>query len=673
MAAQLKEIVDRLNAEPFNLDLSLLVFDEKDPLELMEILKKVLTFLDPKHDVELREEKPDAMYQRISEFLHILGYQCSFDIEFQNGLMSGDKNTIHPILYWLLSNLEALRKRAYLAKFCMNLEVPEEFLREEQVASVYQNYKELQAQFKVHHSHVEQERHGRMNPADLQREVQQLDAEREQLAQKIQLLKAKTERDEGFAQLLQVTSMLRKEQEEEARLAEKLQEQKYQLEQTEQLYIERAARLREMREAQMQEGEGSAEAMFKVLSTEVIKSREALQRVRKEGEEKMEQLRDMDSALSEPPVRQVDIDNLENEIQAMQNEIHAHTEKINEQNQDSRLAVYKQQANLVAKKKEAVLKDKKTLEDERDSLSKDLSIKEREYEEMKGHKYMKRDDFKNYAAALRDKSAKFKRLKAELSEMRQELAELEKTEQSLKEKDPTPAGLVETEQMLERASVEKSQVDRAKGKTLDEISAIVQKINQQLKEKKNKLAPQIKALRSIRQNFQQVEVKYLEKKGHYDQAKTTVDADMSKVATDVRQLQDEVQEAEQAYNELNMQLTDAESKLQRAHWETRCLRREEGARYSEEFQTLSDHYAAEISKLDEHCKELRKDQKGVKECHEDNLKKKRAFVQLEKLMQVKLKVARQELQNMAEGRYGMGASRTVMDASTAGVERLVIE
>lgn len=28
-----------------------------------------------------------------------------------------------------------------------------------------------------------------------------------------------------------------------------------------------------------------------------------------------------------------------------------------------------------------------------------------------GHKYMKRDDFKNYAAALRDKSAKFKRLK----------------------------------------------------------------------------------------------------------------------------------------------------------------------------------------------------------------------------------------------------------------------
>ena len=103
----------------------------------------------------------------------------------------------------------------------------------------------------------------------------------------------------------------------------------------------------------------------------------------------------------------------------------------------------------------------------------------------------------------------------------------------------------------------------------------------------------------------------------------------------------------EAYYELNMHLTSSESKLQRAQHEARCLRKE--ARHSEEFATLSDQYAAEISKLDEQCKELRKDQKGVKECHEagemshghveceDNLKQKRAFVQLERLMQVKMK------------------------------------
>merc|ERR1711981_1469873 len=98
---------------------------------------------------------------------------------------------------------------------------------------------------------------------------------------------------------------------------------------------------------------------------------------------------------------------------------------------------------------------------ERDNLSKQLSVKEREYEHMKGHKFMKRDEFKSYAASLRDKSTKFKRLKAELSDLRHECAVLTRTEQILQSKDPTPVGMRETEAMLEKASVEKSQVDKA--------------------------------------------------------------------------------------------------------------------------------------------------------------------------------------------------------------------
>merc|ERR1719326_1063592 len=119
-------------------------------------------------------------------------------MEFQQGLMTGDKRTVHPVLFWLLQNLEQLRKRAYLAKFCVNLEVPEEFLRDEQVYEMYQHYKELQSQFKTTHAHVEQQRQGRVNPVDVQREVAQLDAEREQLVQKIKQLKTRSAKEEGF-------------------------------------------------------------------------------------------------------------------------------------------------------------------------------------------------------------------------------------------------------------------------------------------------------------------------------------------------------------------------------------------------------------------------------------------------------------------------------------------
>merc|ERR1719261_1148550 len=304
--------------------------------------------------------------------------------------------------------------------------------------------------------------------------------------------------------------------------------------------------------------------MLKVLRSEVTRNRDALARVKREVEEKVARLQHVEQALSEPQVSKADIDDMESEISQLQEQIRSLESTIAEQNQpDSRLSVYKQQANLVAKKKEMALKDKKALEDERDTLSKQLSQKEREYEQMKGHKFMKRDEFKNYAASLRDKSAKFKRLKAELSDLRHEVAVLTRTEQILQAKDPTPTGMRETEAMLEKASVEKSQVDKAKGKTLDEISAIVQKINGQLKEKKNKLAPQIKALRSVRQNFQQVEVKYLEKKSAYDQAKSNMDGELSSVSGNVKQLEGEVLESEQAYHELNMQLCAADSRLQR--------------------------------------------------------------------------------------------------------------
>eukprot|EP00428_Durinskia_dybowskii_P055760 CAMPEP_0170320584 /NCGR_PEP_ID=MMETSP0116_2-20130129/61031_1 /TAXON_ID=400756 /ORGANISM="Durinskia baltica, Strain CSIRO CS-38" /LENGTH=712 /DNA_ID=CAMNT_0010573365 /DNA_START=43 /DNA_END=2179 /DNA_ORIENTATION=+ len=666
MARQLQEIVERLNSEPFRLGLSLVSFDEKDPYELMEVLRIVLTFFDAKHDIDPREEKTDAMYQRIAEFLHILGYQCSFDIEFQEGLISGDKHVVHPILYWILSNLEPLKKRSYLAKFCMNLEVPEEFLRDEKVYEVFQQYKELQSQFKATHSHLEKERQGRMNPAELQKEVQQLDSEREQLSQKIQSLRMKTAKDEAFAALLEVTSRLRKEQEEEARLGEKLAEQRHALEQVEQLYLERSAKLRELREAHASNEEGSAEVMLRMLRSDVQKGREQLERVHRETDVKMGRLRELDEALNEPPVQPSDIDAVEGDIGALSREVQSLEEKINEHNQDSRLTVYKQQANLVAKRKEAVIKEQRQLEEDRDVLSKDLSGREREYEQLKGHKFMARDELKNYAASLREKSQMFKKLKAELSELRHEVAILVHTEDVLKSRDPTPHGLKEAEQALEKASVEKSRIDKAKGKTLDEISGFVQQINTKLKEKKNKLAPQIKALRAVRQNFQQVEVRYLEKKGTYEQAKSSLDGDVAKIAGEVKQLENDVSESEQKYYQLHIQLGMCESKLARASREARCMRNEES--HSTQYQTLAEEYKSQIEQLDEQVKELRKEQKVVKESHEGNLQQKQAFSQLEALMRIKLKVAKQEMQGM---NYTGMPTRTMLDASQMGVERLV--
>jgi intraflagellar transport protein 81 len=41
--------------------------------------------------------------------------------------LNGDKKIIYPICYFLLKNLAALRKRAYLAKYMVPIGVPQEY------------------------------------------------------------------------------------------------------------------------------------------------------------------------------------------------------------------------------------------------------------------------------------------------------------------------------------------------------------------------------------------------------------------------------------------------------------------------------------------------------------------------------------------------------------------
>jgi intraflagellar transport protein 81 len=64
-----------------------------------------------------------------------------------------------------------------------------------------------------------------MAPAELKKEITQLEQEKEQLITKINLFKSKNYGPE-FTELLDATSMLRKEQEVEARFMEKLREQR---------------------------------------------------------------------------------------------------------------------------------------------------------------------------------------------------------------------------------------------------------------------------------------------------------------------------------------------------------------------------------------------------------------------------------------------------------------
>ena len=81
--ADIKAIVDALNRPPFMCNLSLVEFDDKAPLELLELLNKVLGSLDPQHaSVDIQRETQDKTQERIIGYLKVLGYPCDFNPNF---------------------------------------------------------------------------------------------------------------------------------------------------------------------------------------------------------------------------------------------------------------------------------------------------------------------------------------------------------------------------------------------------------------------------------------------------------------------------------------------------------------------------------------------------------------------------------------------------------------
>merc|ERR1711904_194755 len=402
--------------------------------------------------------------------------------------------------------------------------------------------------------------------------------------------------------------------------------------------------------------------------------------------EKGQNVQQFEKILSEPAVTQSQISNNDVEIESRKNDIHHLEEMIAKQGeQDGKsLTIYRQQAQLVSKKKDMTFKEKRSLEEERDRLHQQLILKEREYEQFKGHKFLNRDEFKKYANNLRDKTAKFKYHKAELAEIRQEVAVLSRTEQIIAsrarqhevdveklELQKGIAGHVETEQELNTVSDKKAEIDMAKGQTLNEISKIVEEINHKIRMKKDKLAPQIKVLRKVRQEYTNVEQDFLQKKGVYDTQKLHYDGEINRLSQELDNLTKEQERQERQFYEYSTLITSAEQSRKRAQKEKLCQQGTVSFHPDfPDFKSLTQYYDAEMRKKSDEQQELRKEKKKVEVSHPEALRQRQMFEQLQNLMEFKLRVVQQEasLMNQSADQF-----RAAMDHSVAGVNRFVVE
>ncbi|KAL0610799.1 Intraflagellar transport protein 81-like protein [Plecturocebus cupreus] len=313
MSDQIKFIVDSLNKEPFRKSYNLITFDSLEPVQLLQVLSDVLAEIDPKQLVDIREEMPEQTAKRMLNLLGILKYKPSGNATdmstFRQGLVIGSKPVIYPVLHWLLQRPNELKKRAYLARFLIKLEVPTEFLQDETVADTNKQYEELMEAFKTLHKEYEQLKTSGFSTAEIRKDISAMEEEKNQLIKRVEHLKKRVETAQNHQWMLKIARQLRVEKEREEYLAQQKQEQKNQLFHAVQRLQRVQNQLKGMRQTA---ADAKPESLMKRLEEEIkFNLYMVTEKFPKEIENKKKELHFLHKVVSEPAMGHSDLLELE--------------------------------------------------------------------------------------------------------------------------------------------------------------------------------------------------------------------------------------------------------------------------------------------------------------------------------------------------------------------------
>ncbi|XP_073863890.1 intraflagellar transport protein 81 homolog isoform X20 [Macaca fascicularis] len=371
MSDQIKFIVDSLNKEPFRKNYNLITFDSLEPMQLLQVLSDVLAEIDPKQLVDLREEMPEQTAKRMLSLLGILKYKPSGNATdmstFRQGLVIGSKPVIYPVLHWLLQRTNELKKRAYLARFLIKLEVPSEFLQDETVADT--NKQDISA----------------------------MEEEKDQLIKRVEHLKKRVETAQNYQWMLKIARQLRVEKEREEYLAQQKQEQKNQLFYAVQRLQRVQNQLKSMRQAA---ADAKPESLMKRLEEEIkFNLYMVTEKFPKELENKKKELHFLQKVVSEPAMGHSDLLELESKINEINTEINQLIEKKMMRNEpiEGKLSLYRQQASIISRKKEAKAEELQEAKEKLASLEREASLKRNQTREFDGTEVLKGDEMEFYS------------------------------------------------------------------------------------------------------------------------------------------------------------------------------------------------------------------------------------------------------------------------------------
>jgi len=577
-----------------------------------------------------------------------------------------------------MTSFENLKTRAYLARFLLKLPIPLEILQDGQMQESFQKLTDLQEHFKGVHQELTELKKQSHGTAEVKTDIRTMEDEKENLTRKVERARKKVEGTPDYNEALQLAQRMRKEKERGDDLQNKIQQQRRQMQTTEQ-------RLQRIKQQLYESKQAGADNNPQTLISRMEEDNQLNKylisdKLPKEIEARKKTVKDLQKVALEPAMTQQDLEDIDAEINRVTSQINKLVEKRMMQGNPAKdkLGIFRQQASILAHKKETLAETVQQQRDEAASLQQELEEKRKTLQDL-GGKVLKGDEYKKYVAKLRTKSNVYKKSRAALGEMRAECSVLQRTETILQKKNELAnrkmsaleskkgiTGFRETQDELEKVSAMKSTMDEVKHRTLDDMSEMVDKLNRVIQTKKSSLAPVVKEMRSIRQRNQEVENEFNEKKSHYESISAGLESNRAQLEQSVSALREEVFNQDSRFYYLQCMSKIAQSRLDRANNEMTNYTR------GDKKKSLREIYNKKIQEQDNLSKTLREQQKNIRQNHETSLKQVTMWNDLSTLMKCKLEILQRQQNELTRPRNNAALNVSFPGASSEGKPDLLV-
>lgn len=98
----------------------------------------------------------------------------------------------------------------------------------------------------------------------------------------------------------------------------------------------------------------------------------------------------------------------------------------------------------------------------------------------------------------------------------------------------------------------KEQFDNRKQQSMQDLTVLIKQIENEVKDKKNRLAPEIKKLRTYRQRFTDIEKEYNAKKQNYESVQGQLEVEKERWEKDMGNAFTDYKEAESKFHQNNV-------------------------------------------------------------------------------------------------------------------------